>query len=53
MGRKPDFDRRICQYPFNPVEKNYEALVYFLSILYLNVLSLFSNEYINLVKRGT
>lgn len=34
-------------------EKNYEALVYFLSILYLNVLSLFSNEYINLVKRGT
>lgn len=34
-------------------KKNYEALVYFLSILYLNVLSLFSNEYINLVKRGT
>lgn len=33
-------------------KKNYEALVYFLSILYLNVLSLFSNEYINLVKRG-
>ena len=33
-------------------KKNYEAIVYFLSILYLNVLSLFSNEYINLVKRG-
>lgn len=34
-------------------KKNYEAIVYFLSILYLNVLSRFSNEYINLVKRGT
>lgn len=34
-------------------KKNYEALVYFLNILYLNVLSLFSSEYISLVKRGT
>lgn len=33
-------------------KKNYEALVYFLSILYLNVLSLFFNECIKLVKRG-
>lgn len=33
-------------------KKNYEALVCFFSILYLNALILFSNEYINLVKRG-
>lgn len=47
-----DSDVRICQFPLDSVENNYEALACFLSNLYLNVLILFSNEYINLVNRG-